>query len=68
MALAWRFYDQIAFSFKLQGIGKIELFSQGTHSSINLRYESLITVEYQCKEIPLFAFLDIKLWLKEGEN
>ena len=37
--------------------------------SINLRYESLIAVEdYKYKEILLFAFLDVKLWLKEGYN
>ena len=32
-----------------------------------LRCESLITVDYKNKEILLFAFLDAKLWLKEGD-
>ena len=52
---------KVAFIFKSKGTKKIELFSQGTDGSINLRYESLITVDYKYKEILLFAFLDVKL-------
>ena len=37
---------KIAFSFKSQGTEKIELFSQGTDGSINLRFEGLITVDH----------------------
>ena len=43
---------------------KIQLFSQRTEGSINLRYESLITVDYKYKEILLFAFLDVMLGRK----
>ena len=46
---------KIAFSFRFQGTDKIELFSQGTDDSINLRYESLITVDYSTN-IKKFAF------------
>ena len=46
---------QGAFSFKSHG--KFEPFSQRTDGSINLIYESLITVDYKYKEILLYAFL-----------
>ena len=57
-----------AFSFKSQGTEKIELFSQGTDGSFNLRYESVITVDYKYKEILRIAFLDAMLWLKEDDH
>ena len=50
---------KVAFSFKSQGTEKIQLSSQGADGSINLRYESLITVDYKYKEIQYFAFLDV---------
>ena len=58
---------KVSFTFKSQGSEKIKLISQGTDSSINLRYESLITVARLQIEVLLFAFLDVKLWLKEGD-
>ena len=51
--LIWRFAVKVAFGFKSQGTEEIEFFSQGTDDSINLRYESLITSGYKCKEIPV---------------
>ena len=44
---------KVAFGFKFQWIAKIEVFSQGTDDSINLRYKSLIIIDYKYKEIPL---------------
>ena len=61
---------KVAFSFKSQEAEEIELFSLGTDRDRRLyksRYESLITVDYKYKEILLFVFLDVKLWLKEGD-
>ena len=63
VTLIWRF----CFNFKSQGTEKIQLFSQGTDGSINLRYESLFTVDDKYEEILLLAFLDVKLWLEEGD-
>ena len=48
---------KISFSFKFEGLKKIEPFSQGTDGSINLRYESLTTVDYKHKEIPILLSL-----------
>ena len=56
---------KVAFIFKSQRTEKTKFFCQGTDSSINPRYESLITVYYKYEEILLFAFLD--LWLKEDD-
>ena len=49
-----RLYDQSRLSFKSQGTEKIELFLQEADDSINLRYQSLITVDYKkdYKETP----------------
>ena len=58
---------KVAFVFKSQATEKIELSSQGIASSMNLRYESLITIGYKYDKILLFAFLDLKLCLKEGD-
>ena len=52
---------KVAFSFKSQGTEKIDLFSQGIDGSKNLRYKSLMTVDYKYKEMLLFVFLDVKL-------
>ena len=51
---------KVGFSFKSQGTEKFELFSHGTNDSINLTYESLITVD--------FKFQSFQLWLKEDDN
>ena len=58
---------KVSFSFNSQGFEKIKLSSQGTNSSINLRYNSLITNTRLQIEVPLFAFLDVKLWPKEAD-
>ena len=47
---------KVAFNFKFQGAEIVKLFSQGTDDSINLRYESLITVDYKYEEMQ-FCFL-----------
>ena len=52
---------KVAFSFKSQGTEKIELFSEGTDGSIDLKYESLISADYKYKESLAFSFLDVKL-------
>ena len=44
---------KVGFTFKSQGTENIELFSNGINDSINLRYESLITVDLKYKEIPV---------------
>ena len=56
---------KVTFSFKSQGTEKIKFFFQGSDGSINLRYESLITVDYKYTEILLFPFLDVRL--KQGD-
>ena len=49
---------KVAFSFNSHGTEKIKLFSQGMDDFINLRYESLISVDYKYKEIPvLFSWM-----------
>ena len=58
---------KVTFSFKSQGMEKIELFSQGTRDSIHRRHESLITIDYKyTKQIKLLAFFNVKLLLMEG--
>ena len=46
---------------------KIEIFSQGTDDSKNLRCETLYIFigDYECVNISSFAVLGIKLWLEE---
>ena len=44
---------KVAFSFKSQRSENIELFSQGTDDSVNLRYESLIIFNYKSKKLYL---------------
>ena len=46
---------KVTFSFKSQGTEKIEL-SHNRLMSINLRYESLIIIDYGYKEIPVLLF------------
>ena len=43
---------KVTLIFKSEGAEKNRVLSQGTGNSINLRYESLINVDYNCKEIP----------------
>ena len=42
---------KVAFRFKSQGTEKVGLCSQGTDDSINVRYESLITLNHKYEEI-----------------
>ena len=63
---------EVAFSFKSQETEKIELFSQGTDESINLRYESLITIDYKYKYKFQFCSLEYKVkavirWLSNSD-
>ena len=45
---------KVGFSFKSQETEKkVELFFHGTEDSINLRCESLITVDFKYKESPV---------------
>ena len=53
MALIGGFVTKAAFSFKSKGTEKIQLFSQETDDPINLKYESLITVDYKYNEFPV---------------
>ena len=46
---------KVAFSFKSQGTEKLS-FSHNRLMSINLKYESLIIVDYGYKEIPVLLF------------
>ena len=50
---------------KSQRTEKLEVFSQGTDDSKNLRRETLYIGDYEYVNICSFAVLDIKLWLKE---
>ena len=44
---------------------KIEVFSQGTNDSKNLRCETLYIGNYEYVNISSFAVFGIKLWLEE---
>ena len=57
---------KVAFIFKFQGNETKSFSPKGSDGSIDLRYESLITVDYKYKEILLFTFLDVKLCLREA--
>ena len=59
------FQIKIALNFKSQGTEKFEPFSQGTYDSQTLRYETLVTADYEYVKISRIAVMDIKLWLKE---
>ena len=43
----------------------MEVFSQGTDNSKNLRSETLCIADYEYVNISSFAVLDIKLWVEE---
>ena len=59
------FYDQNLFERQIPTDKKIELFSQGTDNSKNLRCETLHIGDYEHVSISSFAVLSIKLWLEE---
>ena len=49
---------QNCFEFKLQG----------TYNSQNLRQETLVIADYKHVKKSSFALLELKLWLKEGDD
>ena len=59
------FVSRICLSVKSQRNKKIEVFSQGTDDSKNLRRETLYIGDYEYVNISSFAVLGIKLWLEE---
>ena len=59
------FQIKIALNFKSPGTEKLEIFSQGTYGSQNLRYETLVIAHYKYIKISRIAVMDIKLWMKE---
>ena len=61
----WNFHITIALNCKSQGTEKFEPFSQGTYDSQNLRYETLVTADYECMKIFRIAVMDMKVWTKE---
>ena len=64
----WSCVIRISLSVKSQGTEKIEVFSQGTDDSKNLRCETLYTADYEHINITSFAVLDIKLRLEEDSD
>ena len=56
---------RICLNVKSQGTIKIEVFSQGTDDSKNLKCETLYIGNYKYVNISSFAVLGIKLWLEE---
>ena len=59
---------RICFNVKSQWTKKIEVFSQETDDSKNLKYETLYIGDYEYVNISSFAVLGIKLWLaKDGD-
>ena len=56
---------RICFNVKSQWTKKIKVFSQETHDSKNLRYETLYIGDYENVNIFSFAVLGIKLRLEE---
>ena len=59
------FKIKIAYKFKSQETEKFDFFSHTTYDSQNLRYETLVSVDYNCVKISRIAVVDIKLWMKE---
>ena len=56
---------RICFNIKCQRTEKIEVFSQGTDDSKNLRCETFHIGDYEYVNSSSFAVLGIKLWLEE---
>ena len=59
---------RICLKIKSQWTKKIEVFSQGTDDSKNLRFETLYIGNYKYVNISSFAVLGIKLWLEEDSD
>ena len=56
---------RISLNIKSQWTNKIEVFTQGTDDSKNLRCETLYIGDYKYVNTSNFAVLGIKLWLEE---
>ena len=56
---------RICLNVKSQRTNKIEVFSQGTDDSRNLRCGTLSIGDYEYVNISSFAVLGIKSWLEE---
>ena len=54
------FVVKVAYSFKSQGSQKIELWPQGTDDCQNLRYETLIIVDFKYIEVSSLTVLNLK--------
>ena len=61
----WVFCDQDLFGRQSQRTKKIQVFSQMTDDSKNLKCEILYIGDYEYVNISSFAVLGIKLWLEE---
>ena len=59
---------RICLNVKSERTIKIEVFSQGTDDSKNLRCETLYVGDYEFVKIFSFAVLGIKLWLEEDSE
>ena len=59
------FVIRICLNVKSQRTKKIEVFSQRTDDSKNLRCETLYISDYEYVNISSFTVLGIKLWLEE---
>ena len=59
---------RICLNIKSQRTKEIEVFSQGTDDSKNLRCETLYIGDYEYVNISSFAVLGIKLWLEEDDD
>ena len=62
------FVIRICLNAKSQQTKKIEVFSQGTDDSKNLRCETLHIGDYEYVNVSSFVVLDIKLWLAEDDD
>ena len=62
------FVIRICFNVQSQRTKKIEVFSQGTHDSKNLRCGTLYIGDYENVNISSFPVLGIKLWLEEDHD
>ena len=59
---------RICLNIKSQRTEKIEVFSQGTDDSKNLRCETLYIGDYEYVNISSFAVLGIELWLEDDSD
>ena len=59
------FVIRICLNVKSKRTKKLQVFSQGTDDSKNLRCGTLYIGDYEYVNISIFAVLGIKLWLEE---